>query len=377
MKFTINKNVILEGLEKVAKAVPSTSTIPILNGMLLQVTQEEIVLTGSNSETSVRTVIPVDGEEAHIEKTGQTVLTKKALDIVKKLKNGSIVFETDEKDYTTIQTQDGKVEFTVAGFDAEEYPKLPNIDKDEEPVLSLEAKVFQDIIRKTAFNAADTEVRPILQAVLMDIQADCINFTATDSHRLGRYTLPHKSEKEAQYPVPASNLAMMLRVFDFSKDIEIYMLSDTQGVFRNGNTTYFTRLIDGNYPDTSKLLPKEFKTTIQLNRKELEQSLEQMAILGESKNHVVLLEVEGMMTSLKSKSTQSGKGKVEMAHIDLDGDDKFKISFSSRYALDAIKSISEEEVRLEFTGDMRPFLVRPAESKGDFLNLILPVRTTD
>lgn len=376
MKFSIKKSVILEGLEKSAKGIANSSSIPILGGILLEVTSEEIILTGASMDTSIRVVLSVDTEEIVVEQPGATVLQKKSVDIVKKLKDGDVVFETDKKDFTTITSY--SVEFEIAGHRADEFPKLPEISKDEQTTIVLNGKEFQDIVKKTSFCAAVTDTRPILRAVLFDIKEDCIDFTATDSHRLGKVTLPSvKNKVENKYPIPSQSVIQMTRVFDFSLDVEIFFQSDTQVIFRNGNTTFFCRLLEGNYPDTSRLIPSEFKTEITLNRKELERALEQCSILADDgKNSVVKMEIKGLMVSLKSAVSQRGKGKVEIVYSNFEGEE-LKISFSSKYVLDAVKSYDTEEVLIQFQGEMRPFLIKPVQPNGGIngFQLILPVRT--
>ncbi|WP_066412916.1 DNA polymerase III subunit beta [Sutcliffiella cohnii] len=376
MKFTVKKAVILDALEKAVKGLANTTSIPILGGILLEISNDELVLTGSSNDTTVREVVPVDNEDIILETPGATVLQRKTLEIIKKMKDGDITFSTDEKDFTTITSK--SVEFEIAGHDAKEFPVLPEIDKGQKASIILNGKEFQDIVRKTSFCAATSETRPLLQAVLFDIKSDCINFTATDSHRLGRVIYPSSNnEVECQYPVPSDSVVKMTKVFDFTLDVEIFVLSNSQAVFRNGKTTFYCRLLEGNYPDTSRLIPTDFQTEIRLNRKEFEKALEQCAILADDgKNSVVKMEIQGLMVSLKSAVSQRGKGKVEISYSDFVGEE-LAISFSSKYALDSVKAYDSEEVTLQFMGAMRPFIIKPVQAAGGLnsIQLILPVRT--
>jgi DNA polymerase-3 subunit beta len=378
MKFTIKRLVIEEGLEKASKGIAKTTNLPILTGILLKVTEEEVVLTASSSDTSIKIVLPVDNDDIVVETPGATVLQIKALEIVKKFKGDEVVFETDEKDFTTITSK--KAEFEIAGFNSEEFPKLPEVSKGSQPSFVLNGKEFLDMIRKTSFCASTNETRPILQAVLFDISKDCINFVATDSHRLGKVTRSSQNDEEQKFPIPSKSLTDMSKVFDFELDIEVFVQSNVQLVFRNGNTIFYSRLLEGNYPDTSRLIPEnEFKSELTLNRKELEESLEQISILAEDgkKNAVARMEIEGLMVSIKSTASQRSKGKVELAYSNFEGE-PLTISFSCKFVLDAVKSFNNtEEVVLQFQGPMKPFLITPVESKDSMesIQLVLPVRT--
>lgn len=379
MKFSANKSVILEGLEKASKGVAKTSVLPILVGILLKVTEEEVIITGSSNDMSIKVVIPVDNENVIVEKIGETVLQKKIVDIVKKLKNGDVVFETDEKDLTTITSN--SVEFELPGYEAAEFPKLPEIPKDAQASIVLNGKEFQEVVRKTSFCAMTSDNRPILQSVMFDVREDCIHFYATDVHRLGLVTLPSIQKKEERkYPIPSKAVVEMTKVFDLDLDIELFSLSDTQAVFRNGNTIFTSRLLEGKYPEIVSIIPKDFGTVITLNRKELEQALEQMSVLVEEGNSssVVTMEIEGLMMTLQSSASQRGKGKVDVAFNNIEGE-PLTISYAGKLALDGVKSITSEEINLYFVGDMKPIIIKPvaAESDGnkDHLYMLSPVRS--
>lgn len=378
MKFTIQKSLIQQGLEKASKGVAKSQAQPIFNGILLQVTEEEIILTGASYDTSIKVVLEVDNEETKVEVPGATVLQIKALDIVKKLKDGEVIFETDDKDLTTISTN--SVEFELPGQVADEFPKLPGISKDNRPIITFKGKEFQDIARKTTFCASTSDNRPILQAVMFDIKSDCSHFISTDVSRIGFVSISSssKDQEEIKMPIPSKAVVEMTKVFDFNKDVELFSLSETQAVLRNGNTIFTSRLLEGKYPVTKELIPTQSTTKITVNRKEFEQALEQMSVLVEDGNtsSVVKMTIEGLMFSLQSSASQKGKGKVDVPYVNFEGE-PLVIGYSGKFALDGIKSFQSDEIDIRFGGAQKPILITPTgdiDFNLDCLYMLSPVR---
>lgn len=372
MKININKSLLLEGLNIVSKVVSTKSVIPVLTGILMEVNEENVLLTGSDSTNIISYSIPVDGVTVHVESPGKIILPKQAVEIVKKLKE-DISFSLEEK---TLKISSDKSKFNLNCMDSEEYPRIPAIKG--KPLITLKAHTFQDCINKTAFSAADTDTRPILQGVLFAVDSGALTMVSTDSHRLGRVHYPIQEETDLfQAVFPAKSLEMMGKVFDRSQDVELYS-SDNLIFLKNGQITFASRLLEGNYPETSRLIPQDSRAVMVLNRKEFLNSLELIGgIAKDGNNGIAKLHVNGA-ANIHASSSEAGKGEVEVFYSSLEGEEDFEISFNIRYAIDALKSMETTDVEFHFNGSMRPFLLTPHEednSELEELQLILPIRT--
>jgi DNA polymerase-3 subunit beta len=371
MHLKIESGLFLESLRKVEKVVNPKHNIPILQGVFMETTAEEVILIGSDSSESFRYHIPVDGESVDVLTPGKTVLPKQVIEIAKKLK-GNIELKLSE--FTLVIKYGKKSEFTLNTFDPEEFPKLPAFDIGN-PTLTLKGTDFNSFIKKTAFAAADSETRPILTGVNFSIEEDCMKLVCTDSHRLGQVKTNKVSDGKAmKWVIPAKSLDKIAKIFDLQKDVCVYCESDNQVVFRNGALFFYSRLLEGNYPDTSRLIPNgDFKAEMKINRKDFLDGLDRVSYLA-SDNGVVKLHVNGAAT-ISTQQNQIGKGQEVIDYVELSGEDDFTITFSAKYMMDALKSIDDELVVFKYQGNMRPFLLTPSSSEFDELQLVLPVRT--
>ncbi|MBM7609507.1 DNA polymerase-3 subunit beta [Lysinibacillus composti] len=377
MKFDIMRDRLLNGLNDVMKAVSSKTTIPILTGIKIDVTEEGLFLTGSDADITIQTFIPVeeDGDQLiNITETGSIVLQARMFnEIVRKLPTNDVEIEVVNGLQTHIRS--GKSEFHLIGSDASEYPLLPEVSADGS--FSLPADLLKSIIRETVFAVAASESRPVLTGVNWQIQDDELVCVATDSHRLAR-----RKTKLEQVPtdvnsvvIPGKSLNELNKVLEDSTNPVQIVITSQQVLFKTENVLFFSRLLEGNYPDTTRLIPAEFKTNVTINGKSLLQAIDRASLLArEDRNNVVRFETfEGNIVEISSNSPEIGKVEEQIQVEALDGEN-LKISFSAKYMMEALKAIDGQDVIIQFTGAMRPFILRSVIDDA-ILQLILPVRT--
>ncbi|MET3699782.1 DNA polymerase-3 subunit beta [Bacillus oleivorans] len=377
MKFTIQRDRFVESLQDVMKAVSSRTTIPILTGVKLLVTDEGVTLTGSDSDISIETIIPKIEDEhviVEIERTGSIVLQARFFnDIIRKLPEDTVMIEVKDNLQTFIKS--GNAEFSINGLDAEEYPRLPQIE--EEEVYKLPTDLLKAMIRQTVFAVSTSETRPILTGVHWRIEKNELTCVATDSHRLAWRKAPLESDLNHSHSVviPGKSLNELNKILDDSQDLIEMVLTQNQILFKTKNLLFFSRLLEGNYPDTSRLIPNESKTDVILNAKEFLQAIDRASLLArEGRNNVVKFSTIGNESvEISSDSPEIGRV-VEIVQTQSITGEELKISFSGKYLMDALKAIDSAEIKISFTGAMRPFVLRSIDN--DFiLQLILPVRT--
>ncbi|MCL9637103.1 DNA polymerase III subunit beta [Bacillus zanthoxyli] len=377
MKFIIQKDYLVQSVQDVMKAVSSRTTIPILTGIKIVATEEGVTLTGSDSDISIESFIPneEEGKEiVDIQKPGSVVLPARFFsEIVKKLPKDIVELDVQSHFLTIIRS--GKAEFNLNGLDAEEYPHLPQIE--ENNMFRLPTDLLKNMIRQTVFAVSTSETRPILTGVNWKVDGKELTCIATDSHRLAlrKATIETGNETTYNVVIPGKSLSEFSKILDDSHELVDIVITENQVLFKTKHLLFFSRLLDGNYPDTSRLIPADSKTDVILNVKEFLQSIDRASLLArEGRNNVVKLSTldEGIV-EISSNSPEIGKVIEEVQSQSISGEE-LKISFSAKYMLDALKALEGTDIKINFTGAMRPFVIRTLEDDS-MLQLILPVRT--
>lgn len=376
MKISIKRQYFIEQLNHCLKAISPRTTLPILSGIKIDVSDDQMVLTGSDSEISIEITIPteINNEEIlEIEETGSVVLTGRFfVDIIKKLSGEFVDLETNESFSTKITA--GKSEFNLSGQDANQYPLLPEVSDADSLVLS--SAVLKTIINQTNFAVSLSETRPVLTGVNWIFKDDHISFTATDSHRLALRKLLDKTfnTDASSAIIPGKSLSELSKILSDSEDDVEINLSQNQVLFTYGNMRFISRLLEGNYPDTTRLFPENYETKVTVNNDEFYHAIDRVSLLArEGGNNVIRMTVENSQVELASNSPEVGTVNEEVNASHTEGED-IKISFNSKYMMDALRAIQSEEVSIEFFGTMRPFTITPSDS-DEVVQLILPIRT--
>ncbi|MDM5245785.1 DNA polymerase III subunit beta [Lysinibacillus sp. G4S2] len=377
MKFDILRDRLLEGLNDVMKAVSSKTTIPILTGIKIDVTNEGIRLTGSDADITIQTFIPVeeDGQQIiHITETGSIVVQARMFnEIVRKLPTNEVEIQVTTGLQTHIRS--GKSEFHLIGSDAAEYPLLPELTEDQK--FTIPADLLKSIIRETVFAVSTSESRPVLTGVNWQIKNENLICVATDSHRLARrkVQLENLPEVEHSVVIPGKSLNELNKVLEDSTNLVQIVITSQQVLFKTGEVLFFSRLLEGNYPDTTRLIPEEYQTNLTINGKSLLQAIDRASLVARGdRNNVVRFEIlDNRAVEVSSNSPEIGKVQEEIPVESLEGEN-LKISFSAKYMMEALKAIDGQDVVIQFTGAMRPFILRSVHDDA-ILQLILPVRT--
>ncbi|HHY20799.1 MAG TPA: DNA polymerase III subunit beta [Bacilli bacterium] len=379
MHIIINRERFLHSIQHVTKAISSRTTIPILTGIKLMATSEGVTLTGSDSDISIESFIPVEenGEElVQIKNEGSIVLQAKVFpEIVKKLPEDEVEMIVHDQFATTLRS--GSAVFNLNGLDPEEYPRLPQLD--ESQLIQLPQDLLKNIIRQTSFAVSTQETRPVLTGVNFELEEYELSCTATDSHRLAlRIAQVEKNTQQFSFSnvvIPGKSLNELSKIIEDSSDLIDVIVTQSQVLFKLKNLLFFSRLLDGKYPVTKNMIPKHSKTEFTIHSKALLQTLERALLLSrEGKNNVINLKTlaDGMI-EITSITPEIGKVTEKIQSIECNGEE-LRISFNGKNVIDALKVIDSEEVRIVFTGAMSPFVIKPLEHENS-LHLFSPVRT--
>ena len=377
MRFFIQKERLIKSVQDVIKAVAVRTTIPILIGIKIDADENGVSLTGSDSDISIRSFIPKeenDEEIVEIVETGSIVLQARFFsEVVKKLPESIVEIRLEDQFKTVISS--GNAEFVIHGLDPEEYPRLPQVEGDTH--FSIRSDLLKTLIKQTVFAVSTSETRPILTGVHWTIQNQELLAVATDSHRLAQKKVllePASSGLEKDIVIPEKSLNELIKVIDDSDETIEIVITDNQILFKAENLLFYSRLLEGKYPETSRLIPTNWETSVTLDAKDFLQAVDRASLLArEGKNNVIKFSIEeDGIVKISSYTPEIGTVE-EKVRGQIKGDE-IKISFSAKYMIDALRAIDGTEVTIYFTGPLRPFIIKTDHDES-ILQLLLPVRT--
>ena len=374
MKVTLNRAVFIQELATVQRAISTKTTIPILTGVKIELKESGLVLTGSNADISIETILDKDNEKAGMDivSTGAIVLQARFFsEIVRKLPEDTFTLEVIENNQVSITS--GKANFIVNGLDADNYPHLPIVERTNEMTLSVE--LLNQLISETVFAVSQHESRPILTGVHFVLENQKLLAVATDSHRLSQRIIPMEQGGAFNIVIPGKSLVELSRSLgDKEEDVEISIM-ENQVLFKTNNMLFYSRLLEGNYPDTNRLIPTSFDTEIEFNVPSFLAAIERASLLShEGRNNIVRLSITEENVILYGNSPEVGKVEEDLNYEKVTGE-PLDISFNPDYMKAALRAFGDMSITIKFISPVRPFTLEPAAGEGDFIQLITPVRT--
>lgn len=376
IQFSINKAVFLQALNTTKRAISHKNAIPVLSTVKIDVTAKGITLTGSNGQISIENAISIQDENAGLLITSQGSILLEAgffINVVSSLPD--ITFDMQEIEQKQVVLTSGKSEITLKGKEAEQYPRLQEVPTSKP--LVLETKVLKEIINETAFAASLQESRPILTGVHFALtKQQLLKTVATDSHRMSQRKIKLENSGDTfDVVIPSRSLREFTAVFsDEIETVEVFF-SNNQLLFRSEHIRFYTRLLEGTYPDTDRLIPTDFNTKVVFDTTHLRQAMERARLLSNAtQNGTVKLEIQNGIVSAHVHSPEVGRVNEELDTLSVTGED-LVISFNPTYLIDALKAIGNEQVEISFISPIRPFTLVPNNHQDDFIQLITPVRT--
>lgn len=376
MKLRILKSAFSDAVFQVSKVISQKTTIPILMGIKVTADEKGILLTGSSSDISIQVRVAKqegDTEQVFVEETGSVVLPGKVFgEIIRKLPGDDIEWIVADNFQTTIRS--GQAEFQLNGLDPVEYPSLPQLSVDK--VFRMEGDALKSLIRQTGFAVAMNETRGVLTGVLWELEEGTLTLTATDSHRLSRHQLTIGDSQELSFKnmiIPGKSVSELAKILTEDVDQIEIVVSENQILIKTKTLEFYSRLLGGLYPDTNRVIPKEGKTEVLMNTKELLHSVDRASLISrDGHDNVVKWTVQDGKVTINSAALGVGSVNEELeAHVK---GPELQISFNARYMIEALRSVDEELVKIHFTGPMTPFTIKPL-NKEESLHLIVPIRT--
>ena len=365
MRFTCEKNSLVQGLNIAGRTVAQKSSLSVIEGILCRAGQG-LSLTGYNMETAITYMIDADVSE-----DGSCILPARLFgDIIRRLPEGPVTVVVDENYKVSIRA--GYASFTISAESAEDYPDLPDVN--EGKPIGIPQTAMKELISGTIFAVSENQGRPIHTGVKFEVAKDSVSAIAVDGFRLARRTYHSKDEigRELGFVVPAAGLKEVEKILSDTEENVSFTLGTKHILFQIGSATLVCRLLEGEFLDWRRVVPANCPIKLVANVADLASSVERVGlIVSEKYKSPVRCTFSNQVLNMRTNTTIGAA--EDRCAIAGDGKD-LEIGFNVRYLVDALRVIPSEEVCMELTNGLSPIVLTPVEDKYDFAYMILPVR---
>jgi DNA polymerase III subunit beta len=372
MKFTIEKNIILEALNNVTRALSQKITIPVLQGIKFELTKEGLYLMGSDSELTIKSFIP-EKNIKKVEGTGIVIIQSKyILDIIRKMPSDIIDFEVEDDLKIKISTPSN--EYKLNCYNPDDYPNI--VLESSKEFFGLKANILKEIVNQTSYAMSTQEVRPLLTGMNFKVNGDILECIATDSYRLSKkvLNLTTSTNMDINIVIPGRSIIEIEKILGDNEDeVQIHVFSN-KILFKYNDIMVQSNLLSGSYPQTSHFIPNDFAYMINLPLKEYYDAIDRAALLAQNKEkNIVKLRIQDKEMVITSGAAEIGKTEEKLM-VDSNKKEKLEISFSSRYMLDALKVLKDDNLLLLINTDDKPIIIKSVTDET-LTELILPIKT--
>jgi DNA polymerase-3 subunit beta len=366
MKIICTKADLLNGINICSKAVPSKTTMSILECILIDARKDSIKLIANDMELGIETVI-----KGKIEEKGMIALDSSIfMNIVRKLPDSDVNIVNDQSYKTTIVCE--KAKFNIMGKPGDEFSFLPEIKKDREVVISH--FTLREIIRQTIFSIAENDSNPLMGGELFEIDGDSLRVASLDGHRI---SIRKVSLKDSYEPikaiVPGKTLNEISKIISDSTEKTVNMYFEQNEIlFEFDNTKMVSRLIEGNYFDVDKMITSDYETKVVINKNKLVECIDRATLLvKEGDKKPIILDISDNNLNIKINST------IGSMDEDVDAEKSGKdimIGFNPKFMIDALRAIDDEEISIYMVNPKAPCFIRNDDES--YIYLILPINFT-
>lgn len=372
MKIIIKQEVLMEHLNYVIRGISTKNLIPILNCIKFELTNDGLYLMSTDNDIAIKTFVDKTKIEA-TERCGSIVVSGRYIyDIIKKLPNELINIEEVVDSKLFIFTNSSS--FNLNCNKVDEFPNL-ELEDNKNPIV-INKTAFKNIINQTIFATSSQESRPVLTGLNVKIENDILECTATDSYRLAKKTiiLDKKIDENINIIIPTKNINEISKlILADDNNIELHIFSN-KVIFKFDNIIILSRLINGTYPDTSKLIPTEFILKIKVKLNTFFDAIDRASLLtNDADKNTIKFESNGSKVKVSSNIPEIGNVEENLT-VEKNNEEDIKIAFSSKYMMDALRSLQCENIELLFNGEIKPIIIKNLDDES-IIQLILPIRT--
>ena len=368
MKIVCYKDKILKAINSVVKGVASKTTMPILEGILIQTNDNEIKLTTYDLEIGIEYVM-----ECEVQEQGSTVVNAIMFsEIIRKLPDTEIHISVNDKNLLEIECEGSLSK--LATMNPDEFPELPKIEIENS--IEVDQNVLKNMIRKTIFAVSSEESRPIFTGCLFEVESNKLSLVAVDGFRLAlRSIYLSKQTNNFSAVIPGKTLNEVNKIISDSFEPVKIGVAKNQALFEMDNCKVVTRILDGEFLNYKNVIPSNWETRVKVNKNSLQNSFERVSLISSSsvekeKKYPVKVQVD-IGKVVISCTNQTGDAKEEL-YVATEGKN-LEAGFNPKYFLDSLKAIDDEDVYVEFGSSISPCLIKSVEN-SDYTYMILPIR---
>jgi DNA polymerase III subunit beta len=372
MKFVISSTDLLNHLQAVSRVISSKNTLPILDNFLFRLQENELVITASDLESTLTTRMMLENSSGD----GVIAIPARILtDTLKEFPEQPLSFEISTENYSVvITTENGK--FSVVGQSGEDFPQYPVLKEDIRTTVRMSAEVFLHGITRTIFATADDELRPVMNGIFLDFSADNMTFVASDAHKLVRYKrFDVKTEADSSFILPKKPASLLRNILAREKGDVVIEFDDKNALFTLTDYMLVSRLVEGNYPNYSSVIPSDNPNRMVADRLDLINSLRRVSVFSSQASNLVKLELTANQVTVSAQDIDFSISAYERLQCQYEGED-MEIGFKSTFLVEILNNLSTPEVVMELSDPSRAALLLPFEpgnDDDDLLMLLMPM----
>jgi DNA polymerase III subunit beta len=364
MECTVKREVLLDGIQRTLGIVEKKTTMPILSNILLTASGDGLRIIATD-----RDIWLTADYEAKVKGKGEiTVNARKLYEIVREIEGENVSIKVAENNWVFVTCE--KVVFRIPGIPASEFPQIAH--EDGKGFITIGGDALKEMIHKTYFAISVDEMRPSLNGAYFEIEKGTVKMVATDGHRLSLSTRDIEGGKSLKgVIIPRKGIGELRKIIEDTVESVELLVKDSMCVVKVKNITFRMNLIDAEYPDYKKVIPKDKSTEVQVDRNKFLHAMRRMSVMSSERSSGVKIELMSGKIKLTSTNPDLGEAKDE---IDISYEGKpLEVGYSVRYLLDAIEVMEEEGVKFEIRGNEGPGIIRSAENDS-YMCIIMPIK---
>lgn len=368
MNFVVSSSILLKHLQNISGVLATNSTLAILDNFLFKIEKDQLVVVASDLETTMQSTLSIESNE-----DGRICVPARILlDVLKNLPEQPLTFSINAENFgIEIAYSNGKSK--MVGYDADEFPKLPEIENSDKLVISGE--IMAEAINKTLFATGNDDLRPVMSGVFCQLSEEDLTFVATDAHKLVRYRRTDANATgSSAFILPKKALILLKNNLKGDEEVQV-SFNESNAVFSFNDSMLFCRLIDGKYPNYEAVIPKENPNVLTVDRQSFLGSIKRVSIFSNKTTHQVKLKISGSELAISAEDLDFSNEANERLTCSYDGED-MEIGFNSKFLMEMLNNLDATEVQIKMSQPNRAGLLVPAANENeseDILMLVMPV----
>ncbi len=372
MKFVVSSIDLLNHLQAVSRVISSKNTLPILDNVLFNLTDEVLELTASDLESTLVTSMKLE----NVSSGGSLAIPAKLLlDTLKEFPDQPLTFNVN-KDTLSVVISSENGQFTIVGQNAGDFPQIPKIKEESKISFEIAANVLLQGINNTIFATADDELRPVMNGIFFELTTSDVTFVASDAHKLVRYKRSDsRSDADASFILPKKPASLLKNILVKQEGQIAVELDAKNAHFILPNYKLVCRLVDGNYPSYNSVIPTENPNKLIIDRLKLYNALKRVSVFANQASNLIKLQLTGNQVTISAQDIDFSISAFERIPCQYDGEE-FEIGFKSVFLIEILQNLQSADVVLEMSDPSRAGILLPLDKESqdeDVLMLLMPM----